>query len=79
MKNNLTDNTKSNKFNNELLEKFKLEDKENIISYYSKINSNVSIILVITTEKNEENFWLDNNLISNILYKIYLLMISMPS
>ena len=74
IKNNLTDNTKSNKFNNELLDKFKLEDKENIISYYSKINSNVSIILVITTEKNEENFWLDNNLISNILYKKYIEM-----
>jgi len=74
VKNNLTDNSKSNKFNNELLKKFKLEDKENIISYYSKINSNVSIILVITTEENEKNFWLDNNLISNILYKKYIEM-----
>ena len=72
IKNNLTDNAKSNKINNELLDNFKLEDKENIISYYTKINSNVSIILVITTEKNEENFWLDNNLISNIFYKKYL-------
>ena len=67
--NELVDNTQSNKINLQILTKLKLEDRENVLSYYSKINSNVSIILVITTSKTEENFWLDNNLISNVLYK----------
>lgn len=65
----LIDNTISNKINLKILNKFKTEDKENILSYYTKINSNVCIILIITTIKNEENFWLDNNIIPNILYQ----------
>lgn len=69
LKNNLIDNYESNKVNSKLLKKFKQEDKENILSYYTKINSNVSIIIVVTNIKNEQNFWLDNNLISNILYQ----------
>jgi hypothetical protein len=64
-----TDNTISNKINLKILNKFKTEDRENILSYYAKINSNVSIIIIITTIQNEENFWLDNNLIQNILYQ----------
>ena len=67
--NNIIDNTISNKINSKILNKFKTEDKENVLSYYTKINSNVCIILVITTTKNEENFWLNNNLITNILYQ----------
>lgn len=69
VKKNLTDNSKSNMINSNLLKQFGIEDKENIISQYAKINSNVSFIIVITTEKTDENFWLDNNLIPNILYQ----------
>lgn len=66
---NLIDNTISNKINSKILANFKSIDKENIVSYYSKINSNVCIIMVIMTSKTENNFWLDNNLISNIFYQ----------
>jgi hypothetical protein len=66
---NIFDNTNSNKINSQLLSKLKIEDKENILSYYAKINSNVCLIMIITTPTNENNFWLDNNLISNILYQ----------
>lgn len=65
----LVDNTISNKINSKILDIFKIKDKENIISYYTKINSNVSIIMTVMTEKTESNFWLDNNLISNIFYQ----------
>ena len=65
----ITNITISNKINLNVLNIFKDEDKENIISYYSKINSNVCIIMVIMTEKTESNFWLDNKLISNIFYQ----------
>ena len=65
----IKDITVSNKFNSNVLNIFKDEDKENIISYYTKINSNVCIIMVVTTEQNESNFWLDNKLISNIFYQ----------
>lgn len=63
------DSTNSNKINSMVLSKLKTEDKENVLSYYSKINSNVCLILVVSTVKNEDNFWLDNDLISNILYQ----------
>ena len=65
----LTDITISNKINLNILKNFKDEDKENIISYYTKINSNVCIIMVIRTDENESDFWLDNQLISNIFYQ----------
>ena len=69
IKNNLTDNTISNKINSNILDVFGLEDKETIISYYTKINSNVCIIMIVMTANTESNFWLDNNLISNIFYQ----------
>jgi hypothetical protein len=65
----LIKNELSNKINDEFLKNYDVQEKENILSYYSKINSNVSIILFITSNENENNFWLDNNLITNILYK----------
>jgi alpha-N-acetylglucosamine transferase len=68
-KDSLSDNTISNKINSKILDIFKIEDRENIISYYTKINSNVCIIMIVMTEKTESNFWLDNNLISNIFYQ----------
>jgi hypothetical protein len=63
------DNNISNKLNNKTLSQLNKEDKENIISYYTKINTNVCIIMIITNLENETNFWLDNKLISNILYE----------
>ncbi len=68
-KEKFTDVSLSNEINLKTLDIFAQEDKENIISYYTKINSNVCIIMVITTEKTETNFWLDNKLISNIFYQ----------
>ena len=65
----ITDTTISNKINSDTLSIFKDEDKENIVSYYTKINSNVCIIVVIMTDKTESNFWLDNKLISNVFYQ----------
>lgn len=65
----INENVNSNKINSKIISKLKIEDTENILSYYAKINSNVCIIMVITTTENEENFWLDNNLISNVLYQ----------
>jgi alpha-N-acetylglucosamine transferase len=69
---NTNTNTNSislNKINLNVLNLFKNEDKLNLLFYFSKINSSVCIIMVITNEKNEQHFWLDNNLISNILYQ----------
>jgi alpha-N-acetylglucosamine transferase len=69
LKDNLVDNTLSNKINSKILDIFKIKDRENIISLYTKINSNICIIMIVMTEKTETNFWLDNNLISNIFYQ----------
>jgi hypothetical protein len=69
IKSPLLDNTISNKINSQILTNFKVGDRENIVASYSKINSNVCIIMAIMTEKTESNFWLDNNLISNIFYQ----------
>jgi alpha-N-acetylglucosamine transferase len=65
----LIDNLNSNKININSIKNLDIIDRENILSHYAKINSNVSIILVITTSETEKNFWLDNNLVSNILYE----------
>lgn len=64
----------SNKLNIEFLKNFNNEDKENLISYYTKINSNVCIIMNIQPSDKENNIWLDNNTISNVFYQknIYL-------
>lgn len=69
LKDSLSDNTLSNKINSKLLDMFKIKDRENIVSSYTKINSNISIIMIVMTEKTESNFWLNNNLISNIFYQ----------
>jgi hypothetical protein len=59
----------SNKINSKILDILKIEDKENIISQYAKINSNVCIIMIVLSSLNENYYWLDNKLISNIFYQ----------
>jgi hypothetical protein len=59
----------SNKTNGQILEIFNPNDKENIISYYTKINSNICIIMNISEMNTDDNFWLNNDLIANVFYK----------
>jgi hypothetical protein len=72
----LIKNEISNKINNEILNKLDKIDYENVLSYYIKINQNVCIILNIekNNKENTQNFWLDNNMISNVIYKKNILL-----